>query len=100
MTLNDPALTPAVPVDEPNVAADATPAPTFAALGLPQTLVTALERRGIRTPFAIQASALPDALTGRDVLGKAATGSVPTSAAAPVPHAGWFSCPPASWPSR
>src|SRR3712207_8572038 len=49
--------------------------PTFAQLGLPQQLVTALERRGIRHPFAIQASALPDALAGRDVLGKAATGS-------------------------
>ncbi|RBY77749.1 ATP-dependent helicase [Geodermatophilus sp. TF02-6] len=54
--------------------------PTFAQLGLPQQLVTALERRGIRTPFAIQASALPDALAGRDVLGKAATGSGKTLA--------------------
>ena len=41
--------------------------PTFAQLGLPQPLVTALERRDIRHPFAIQASALPDALAGRDV---------------------------------
>src|SRR3712207_3689213 len=58
-----------------------TPAgPTFAQLGLPQQLVTALERRGIRHPFAIQASALPDALAGRDVLGKAATGSGKTLA--------------------
>src|SRR4051795_4731082 len=47
--------------------------PTFAELGLPQQLVTALERRGIRHPFAIQTSALPGALAGRDVLGKAAT---------------------------
>jgi superfamily II DNA/RNA helicase len=54
--------------------------PTFAQLGLSQTLVTALERRGIRHPFAIQASALPDALAGRDVLGKAATGSGKTLA--------------------
>src|SRR3712207_7567872 len=54
--------------------------PTFAQLGLPQQLVTALERRGIRHPFAIQASALPDALAGRDVLGKAATGSGKTLA--------------------
>ncbi|SDO34204.1 DEAD/DEAH box helicase [Geodermatophilus sp. DSM 45219] len=54
--------------------------PTFAELGLPQQLVTALERRGIRHPFAIQASALPDALAGRDVLGKAATGSGKTLA--------------------
>ena len=54
--------------------------PTFAQLGLPQPLVTALERRGIHRPFAIQASALPDALAGRDVLGKAATGSGKTLA--------------------
>jgi superfamily II DNA/RNA helicase len=54
--------------------------PTFGQLGLPQELVTALERRGIRTPFAIQTSALPDALAGRDVLGKAATGSGKTLA--------------------
>src|SRR4051812_31308539 len=54
--------------------------PTFAQLGLPQQLVTALERRGIRHPFAIQTSALPDALAGRDVLGKAATGSGKTLA--------------------
>ncbi len=54
--------------------------PTFAELGLPHQLVTALERRGIRHPFAIQTSALPDALAGRDVLGKAATGSGKTLA--------------------
>jgi superfamily II DNA/RNA helicase len=54
--------------------------PTFAQLGLSQPLVTALERRGIRHPFAIQTSALPDALAGRDVLGKAATGSGKTLA--------------------
>ncbi|NEM04945.1 DEAD/DEAH box helicase [Geodermatophilus normandii] len=54
--------------------------PTFAQLGLPQPLVTALERRDIRAPFAIQTSVLPDALAGRDVLGKAATGSGKTLA--------------------
>ncbi|PRY51938.1 superfamily II DNA/RNA helicase [Geodermatophilus tzadiensis] len=54
--------------------------PTFARLGLPQPLVTALERRGIHSPFAIQATVLPDALAGRDVLGKAATGSGKTLA--------------------
>ncbi|MFW3169916.1 DEAD/DEAH box helicase [Geodermatophilus sp. CPCC 206100] len=61
------------------VAAEPT-GPTFGELGLPQQLVTALERRGIRHPFAIQTSALPDALAGRDVLGKAATGSGKTLA--------------------
>src|SRR4051812_28668564 len=67
-------------VDAPNTVLHDPTTPTFASLGLPQTLVTALERRGIHSPFAIQASALPDALAGRDVLGKAATGSGKTLA--------------------
>ncbi len=48
---------------------------TFAELGLPAPLVTALHRRGMTAPFAIQARTLPDALAGRDVLGRAQTGS-------------------------
>src|SRR3954470_9816308 len=59
---------------------DALTVPTFAELGVPQPLVSALEQRGIQAPFAIQASVLPDALAGRDVLGKAATGSGKTLA--------------------
>jgi superfamily II DNA/RNA helicase len=57
-----------------------TAVPTFAELGVPQQLVSELAQRGIERPFAIQASALPDALAGRDVLGKAATGSGKTLA--------------------
>src|SRR4051794_10208070 len=53
---------------------------SFAELGLPESIVTELARAGIEKPFAIQASALPDALAGRDVLGKAATGSGKTLA--------------------
>ncbi len=84
--LNDAVLVPTTADEIVDVAADPSTnapeptGPTFAALGLPQNLVTALERRGIRHPFAIQASALPDALSGRDVLGKAATGSGKTLA--------------------
>src|SRR5664280_3265757 len=48
---------------------------TFAQLGLPAAIVSALARRGIDAPFAIQARTLPDALAGRDVLGRAQTGS-------------------------
>ena len=48
---------------------------TFAELGLPEPLVTALSKRGMHTPFAIQTRTLPDALAGRDVLGRAQTGS-------------------------
>lgn len=53
---------------------------SFASLGLPQRLVTALERRDLHAPFAIQTKAIPDALAGRDVLGRGATGSGKTLA--------------------
>jgi superfamily II DNA/RNA helicase len=54
--------------------------PTFGQLGLPDRLVTALERRGMSAPFAIQVRALPDALAGKDVLGRGQTGSGKTLA--------------------
>src|ERR1039458_6604248 len=57
------------------LSAPAPPATTFAELGLPSPLVSALAEQGIDAPFAIQARALPDALAGRDVLGRAQTGS-------------------------
>ncbi len=53
---------------------------TFASLGLPKALVIALAKRGIEAPFAIQARAIPDALAGRDVLGRAQTGGGKTLA--------------------
>ncbi|WP_405114574.1 DEAD/DEAH box helicase [Micromonospora sp. NBC_01405] len=61
---------------------DATPEPKadFAALGLPQSLVRALDRQGITTPFPIQRATVPDALAGRDVLGRGQTGSGKTLA--------------------
>jgi superfamily II DNA/RNA helicase len=47
----------------------------FAAMGLPMALVERLARDGITEPFAIQSTTIPDALAGRDVLGRAQTGS-------------------------
>jgi superfamily II DNA/RNA helicase len=55
-------------------------AASFADLGVPGTLVRALAERGITTPFAIQRRALPDAIAGRDVLGRAQTGAGKTLA--------------------
>lgn len=52
----------------------------FAALGLPEVLVERLARDAITTPFAIQAAAIPDALAGKDVLGRGQTGSGKTLA--------------------
>src|SRR5262249_43991489 len=53
---------------------------TFAALGLPLSLVDALESAEISTPFPIQALTIPGGLAGRDVCGKAKTGSGKTLA--------------------
>jgi superfamily II DNA/RNA helicase len=54
--------------------------PSFAELGLPPSLVQALTRAGIDVPFPIQAATIPDAMTGRDVLGRASTGAGKTLA--------------------
>ncbi len=54
---------------------DADNLPSFAELGLPAALVNSLVRHGISTPFPIQVATIPDALAGRDVLGRAATGA-------------------------
>lgn len=48
---------------------------TFADLGLPQRLVHVLHNEGITEPFPIQKAAIPDALAGKDVLGRGPTGS-------------------------
>jgi superfamily II DNA/RNA helicase len=48
---------------------------TFASLGVPAPLVTVLDGDGIAAPFPIQSAVLPDALAGRDILGRAKTGS-------------------------
>lgn len=48
---------------------------TFADLGLPQEIVRVLNKQGITEPFPIQQAAIPDALAGKDVLGRGPTGS-------------------------
>lgn len=53
---------------------------SFAHLGLPDSLVRALEKQGITEPFPVQTATIPDALAGRDVSGKAPTGSGKTLA--------------------
>jgi superfamily II DNA/RNA helicase len=55
--------------------AAAAPAVSFAAAGVPAPLVAALAAQGITAPFPIQAATLPDALAGRDILGRGQTGS-------------------------
>ncbi len=53
---------------------------TFADLGVSDDLCAALASRGITEPFSIQTIAIPDALEGLDVCGKAKTGSGKTLA--------------------
>ena len=53
---------------------------SFASLGVPAPVAGVLADAGITTPFPIQAATLPDALAGRDVLGRGRTGSGKTIA--------------------
>jgi superfamily II DNA/RNA helicase len=48
---------------------------TFASLGVQAELCAILEKQGITTAFPIQAMTIHDALAGRDICGKAKTGS-------------------------
>lgn len=52
----------------------------FAALGVSEKLVAALERRNITTPSPIQTQAIPPAIEGKDVVGIAQTGTGKTFA--------------------
>ncbi|MFF8096424.1 DEAD/DEAH box helicase, partial [Streptomyces sp. NPDC016675] len=51
------------------------PEATFADLGLPEGVVRKLAQNGVTTPFPIQAATIPDALAGKDILGRGRTGS-------------------------
>ncbi|MGW2171060.1 DEAD/DEAH box helicase [Streptomyces sp. NPDC001705] len=57
------------------VEAAETPEVTFAELGLPEGVVRKLAQNGVTTPFPIQAATIPDALAGKDILGRGRTGS-------------------------
>ncbi|MCQ9134341.1 DEAD/DEAH box helicase [Streptomyces hilarionis] len=52
-----------------------TPELTFADLGLPEGVVRKLAQNGVTSPFPIQAATIPDALAGKDILGRGRTGS-------------------------
>ncbi|MFF8511318.1 DEAD/DEAH box helicase, partial [Streptomyces sp. NPDC015492] len=53
----------------------AEPTVTFGDLGLPEGVVRKLAQNGVTTPFPIQAATIPDALAGKDILGRGRTGS-------------------------
>ena len=54
--------------------------PSFADLGVRESLIKVLATRGVTTPYPIQIETLPDTLAGRDVLGRGKTGSGKTLA--------------------
>ncbi|MDX1997217.1 MAG: DEAD/DEAH box helicase [Thermoanaerobaculia bacterium] len=83
------ATEPAVPVEEtvepaaPPIAETPPSSPeasTFASLGLPATLLQAVDGLGYEAPSSIQAAAIPALLAGRDLLGQAQTGTGKTAA--------------------
>ncbi|TLQ45035.1 DEAD/DEAH box helicase [Streptomyces marianii] len=51
------------------------PEVTFGDLGLPEGVVRKLAQNGVTVPFPIQAATIPDALAGKDILGRGRTGS-------------------------
>ncbi|MFD3830165.1 DEAD/DEAH box helicase, partial [Streptomyces sp. NPDC058621] len=55
--------------------ADAEPTMTFSDLGLPDGIVRKLAQNGVTAPFPIQVATIPDALAGKDILGRGRTGS-------------------------
>ncbi|MFJ1581805.1 DEAD/DEAH box helicase [Streptomyces sp. NPDC088197] len=61
--------------DDTDADTDAEPTVTFADLGLADGIVRKLAQNGVTTPFPIQAATIPDALAGRDILGRGRTGS-------------------------
>ncbi|MFF1897290.1 DEAD/DEAH box helicase [Streptomyces sp. NPDC058206] len=56
-------------------AEDTEPTVTFGDLGLPEGIVRKLAQNGVTAPFPIQAATIPDALAGKDILGRGRTGS-------------------------
>jgi superfamily II DNA/RNA helicase len=65
----------------PTTVTEALPAvEAFTDLDMPGPLLTALRSEGVTVPFPIQAATLPNALAGRDVLGRGRTGSGKTLA--------------------
>ncbi|MEU6816705.1 DEAD/DEAH box helicase [Streptomyces sp. NPDC046860] len=67
-------------MNHPESGASQTPAVSFAELDLPPAVQRKLAELGVREPFPIQAATVPDALAGRDVLGRGRTGSGKTLA--------------------
>jgi ATP-dependent RNA helicase DeaD len=69
--------------------------PSFTALGLSPEVLAVLETLGYEEPTPIQVQAIPPLLAGRDVIGRAATGTGKTAAFALPLVERWTRTPPA-----
>lgn len=69
-----------VRIDLPGANVSSPSPSSFAALGVPDDLVRALQREGIDAPFPVQAVSVADGLAGHDLCGRAPTGSGKTLA--------------------
>jgi superfamily II DNA/RNA helicase len=76
----DPKEANPIDVNETATIAAETTTTTFEDLRLPRKLVRVLTETGITEPFPIQTATIPDALSGRDLLGRGRTGSGKTLA--------------------
>lgn len=70
----------ASPSDTASDSAAVPASPLFSDLGLPESLLTALQEVGYETPSPIQAACIPPLLEGIDLLGEAQTGTGKTAA--------------------
>ncbi|MDQ1037293.1 superfamily II DNA/RNA helicase [Streptomyces sp. V3I8] len=68
-------VAPAADAAPATVEAAAAPEVTFTDLGLPEGVVRKLAQNGVTSPFPIQVATIPDALAGKDILGRGRTGS-------------------------
>ncbi|CAM5522268.1 DEAD/DEAH box helicase [Streptomyces fumanus] len=77
ITSTDHAVVPENDAEDTTPAVEAPEAPetSFADLGLPEGVVRKLAQNGVTSPFPIQAATIPDALAGKDILGRGRTGS-------------------------
>jgi ATP-dependent RNA helicase DeaD len=65
--------------DSPQETAETSPPSAFAALGLSELSLIALERAGYKQPSPVQQQLIPPAMEGRDCLGNAPTGTGKTA---------------------
>ncbi len=86
------------PADEDPAATAPSDIQTFRELGVAEPICASLEAAGIRSPFPIQALAVPIGLAGHDIIGQARTGTGKTLAFG-IPLLQQVAAAPASRPS-